>query len=386
MKNKNYVFSFLYVIGSIFIVAGHCKNGGINFLFNYFPVYSFHLGLFMFCSGYFYKDSCEDNFKSYLWKKVKRLILPMFIWHFIYGLFVELIKLKGFSFGNHISLYNLFIAPWVNGHQFVFTMCLWYIPSLFIVEIFTCLFRKILKKKLVINEYIFFIFYLVLGLGGIYLSTHNSETGLWLLLKRTLYFMPFYGLGILYNRKLEKFDVKINNILYFGFLLVINLIVIFFNKGAISYTPSWCNNFSNNYIMPFIIGFIGIAFWLRIAKILEPISQKSKIVEIISSNAYPIMVHQFLGFFTLNTVFAITSKFLPLFHNFNWIQYKSSIWYTYCPKGLTQFLILYLIAGIMVPIIIAKLLTKLKQIIKYEEHKKVIVQKISNVLSNPLIK
>ena len=29
----NYVFKFLYTIGIIFIVVGHCKNGGISIFY-----------------------------------------------------------------------------------------------------------------------------------------------------------------------------------------------------------------------------------------------------------------------------------------------------------------------------------------------------------------
>lgn len=116
---KNYIFVFLYAIGSIFIVAGHCQNGGINLAFDIFPIYSFHLGLFMFCSGYFYKSKNENELGKYAWKKIKRLIIPMFIWNIVYGLFVQLTRLKGFTIGGDFTLYNLFVQPIKNGHQYI---------------------------------------------------------------------------------------------------------------------------------------------------------------------------------------------------------------------------------------------------------------------------
>ena len=147
-NNKKFVFVFLY-----------CKSGGINLAFDIFPVYSFHIGLFVFCSGYFYKNKNESNLKGYIWKKFKKLIIPMFLWNIAYGVFVQLTRLKGFTIGSDFTLYNLFIAPIIDGHQFEYNLCFWFIPSLFLIEIMTCFIRKIVSKFANINEYIFFIFY-----------------------------------------------------------------------------------------------------------------------------------------------------------------------------------------------------------------------------------
>lgn len=371
-SNKNPVFVFLYAIGSILVVAGHCNNGGINLAFDLFPIYAFHLGLFMFCSGYFYKDKCEENVAKYVWKKFKRLIIPMYIWNFVYGFFVQLTKLKGFSLGKDITAYNLFVAPIINGHQFVYNTCFWFIPSLFLVEVITCCIRKILNKGNLINEYIFYAFYLALGVLGVYLSNKGFNKEWWLLLVRTLYFFPFYGLGILYKRKLEKFD-KLNNAVYFTIVILIQLIVIFIEGKRVKFTPSWCNDFTSNLLLPFIVGYLGIAFWLRIAKILEPITKKSKIINTIADNAYSIMAHQFLGFFILKCLYAIGSKFIPLFSNFDWAKFKSDIWYYYCPKNINQFLILYVVMGILVPIGIARILNICKKtIVKFVDNKKML--------------
>jgi len=359
---KNFVFVFLYAIGSIFIVAGHCNNGGINLAFDIFPVYSFHLGLFMFCSGYFYKSKNENELIKYTCKKFIRLIIPMFIWNIIYGLFVQLTRLKGFTIGEDFTLYNLFIQPLKNGHQFGYNMCFWFIPELFLIEIITCAIRKTLNKITNINEYVFFIFYFLLGILGVYLSNKCLNKGWWLLLVRTLFFFPFFGLGIFYCRKLEKFD-KLPNILYFFIVIAIQLIIIYVEGKAPCFTPSWCNDFTSNLILPFLVGFLGIAFWLRIAKILEPITMNSKLINCISNNAYPIMTHQFLGFFILKCIYGILSKITPLFSTFSFVNFKSNIWYYYYPKNQV-FLILYLIFGLTIPILINTIIIKTKSIIE----------------------
>lgn len=170
-KTFDYRFAFLYTLGSFLIVLGHVSEyNNINILFDWFRPFSFHIALFVFCSGYFYKRKNEENFKNFLWKKFKHLIIPTFIWNILYGLFVYLLRYKGFNIGEEITLYNIFVSPIINGHQFDFNMCCWFVPSLFIVQIVTCLLRKFLNRIRVLNEYAMFILYLGIGILGVYLA------------------------------------------------------------------------------------------------------------------------------------------------------------------------------------------------------------------------
>lgn len=41
-ENINYAFRFLYAIGIILIVAGHCENGGISLFYEWFEPHAFH--------------------------------------------------------------------------------------------------------------------------------------------------------------------------------------------------------------------------------------------------------------------------------------------------------------------------------------------------------
>ena len=55
INKKNKVFLILSFFGIVFVVLGHLNdvNIGVNILF---PYYSFHMALFAFVSGYFFKD------------------------------------------------------------------------------------------------------------------------------------------------------------------------------------------------------------------------------------------------------------------------------------------------------------------------------------------
>ena len=339
------------------------NSGGVSLFYEWFAPYAFHLALFVFTSGYFYKEDNEKHVTKYIWKKFKRLIIPMYIWNLIYGIFVQITRLKDFTIGGDFNFTNLVIAPITNGHQFIYNMASWFLVPLFIVETINVIFRKLAKKIKIRNEYVFSVVYLLLGMAGIkFASEGNYAPGWQLLLDRVLYFLPFYGLGILYKTKLEEKD-KLNNIAYFSIVFLLQLIVITANKGLITYTPSWCNNFTGDLILPFIIAILGIAFWLRVARIIEPIIKNSKVVNLIADNTYAIMMHQFMGFFIVKTIFALLSKFIPMFKDFNWNLYKTDIWYLYLPENLSQWRIVYLIAGIAIPIVISISIRKLFKLI-----------------------
>jgi len=359
--NIDYRFKIMYALGIIFIVAGHCRNGGISILYDWFPPYSFHLGLFAFCSGYFYKDNAEENIFRYILKKIKNLIIPLYLWNFVYAVIVYFLSLNGFTIGvdeKNIFL-KLFILPITDGHQFEFNMGGWFVIPLFILQVVNVLFRK--QKLLHKNETFYFFIYLFLGIIGVYLASKGYNKGLWLVLVRTLYFFPFYGLGIYYKRVLEKHD-KTSNIKYFTILFSIALVIILIYGKMPTYTPSWCNNFVDGPILPFCVGFLGIAFWFRISKIVEPLIGRSKIINLIGNNTYSIMINHFLGFWLINLILGIINKTTSLCEKFDWNLFKTDVFYFYIPNNIYQFRIIYLVAGIVFSIAIQYLINYAKKI------------------------
>ena len=371
MNKIDYRFKFLYFIGIISIIISHCGSGGIDLLYNWFPFNSFFLALFAFTSGYFFQENKTEHTVQYIVYKFKKLIVPLYLYNLFYGIFVVFSKQFGFTIGNEFSLHNLLIEPIKTGHQFVYNLPCWFVIPLFMIEVFYMILYKILKTfHIKTNDYVLFVCELALGLAGIYIAKCGYYTEWWLVLTRFLYFVPFYGLGILYKYKLEKLD-KAPNILYFSFIIILQLLIITIYEQPIFYSIVWCNNFTHNIFMPFVIGIIGIAFWLRIGRVLIPVLKKSKCLIIITDNSYSIMANQMLGFMFIKTVFAILSQYTTLCNGFDMAQYKTNIWYFYLPKGISQWEILYVIAGLVIPIIIQLFLNKGKNtLIKLYKKKK----------------
>lgn len=359
-EKENIQFRLLYFFGILLIVAGHCDGGSISLFYEWFPAYSFHNALFVFCSGYFFLKNRNLVFKDFFKKMLLKFIVPLYAWNFVYGLIIMILHHFDFSFGEPLSLKSLFLLPIYDGHQFVFNIPTWFIPTLLILQIISYFLVKFIghKNKLYI---LYFAISLFLGFVGVSLAMHGYQHGWLQLLCRIFYFIPFFSFGIVYRLFLEKYD-KLSNVFYFTILFFISLIFIYTFGGTKGYHPSWCKDFDNIY-RPFIVGFIGIFFWLRISKILVPSLKNSSVVNYISKNTYHIMIHHLFGFFILNSIWFVSSKILTFINGFNIEQYKSNIYYLYLPKDLIQFRLLYVVFGIGISLLINFIINKIKILI-----------------------
>lgn len=348
----NYQFKLLYAIGIWIILAGHCEGGGISLFYDWFHPYAFHLGLFVFSSGYFYKEIYEKNVLKYVIKKIKKLIIPLYLWNFFYAIVVTIGAYKGFTIGAGVDFDKLFIAPITHGHQFLFNLAGWFVVPLFMIEIYNILLRKALHF---LNEttldYLMLFTGILIGFIGISISNKGYTQGGWLILIRMMNFLPFYVCGYFYKKYLEKKDT-LNNLIYFGSIMALNLILSLYHGGIYSFTQAWGDYSNTSPAIVYILGFSAIAFWLRVSKILTPILGRNKWINLIANNSYAIMIHHFLGFMLVKTLFACLYKFTIYCQDFNWNAYQSDLWYYYLPKGVKQCLIIYMFAGILIPIVI----------------------------------
>lgn len=146
MKETNYAFRLLSAFAIITVVAGHMNHGGLKFLYRLFVEYQFHVVTFVFIAGYFYKETAEDAVWPYIRKKALHLLVPMYVWNFIYGVLVQWMKQAGIiTFGVDLSFDSLVILPLYHGHQFFFTLALWFVPPLFFAETLHVLLRRIAR-------------------------------------------------------------------------------------------------------------------------------------------------------------------------------------------------------------------------------------------------
>lgn len=124
---ENKIFRILSAIGIILVVAGHL---GYNLfeIGDLFPYYSFHVFIFLFVSGYFYKKEAEERIGSYILGKCITLLVPYFLWNLFYGILTNILHGAGFAIGEPLSFKTLFLSPFLDGHQFMYNFPAWFVP------------------------------------------------------------------------------------------------------------------------------------------------------------------------------------------------------------------------------------------------------------------
>ena len=360
-KDENMQFKILYFIGILLIVSGHCDGASVPLFYIWFPDYSFHLALFVFCSGYFFVKNKEKDIGDFIKKLIKKFLIPLYVWNLIYGILITILHHFGIKYGAGLSWRSLVLSPILDGHQFVFNLSSWFIVPLFIIQFINIFMIKTISKK-DYYFYIHFVISLLIGFIGIEMAIRGYNQGLYLLVARISYFIPFFSLGMLYKNNLEKYD-KLSNVKYFIILFSIDLLMIYSFGKLKAYTPSLANDYDVFY-RPFLAGTLGIAFWLRISKILVPILKDSKIVMTISNNTFAIMMHHLAGFFVLNSFCFLINKYIIHLKEFNTEQFTQSIWYRYLPKHIENFNIIYAIFGIVFSLTIYKISKYVKSLPK----------------------
>lgn len=357
-RGLNMQFCLLSVLGMIFVVDGHLNNSYLD-IGGLVPYYSFHMPLFAFISGYFYKRGSEACLVTYTKKKVIRLLGPYMVYNLAYGIIAQGLHRAGFAFGGDLNLQNLFVEPFITGHQFEYNLAAWFVPALFLVEMANVLIRRLLRlvsEKSVSgrhSEYGIFILYLAVGAGGILLARSGHYQGGWLTLVRMMFLLPCYEAGTLYKEKLETRD-KAGHGVYFGLILVTELVLAMSGRPLI-YSVAFCNGFTGLWL-PYITAGLGIAFWLRVTRILAPAFEGGRYIKYFGTHTYAVMMHHIMALMALKTVFAFLAKYTSLFVGFSFEQYKADLWYCYFPKGLPQFRIVYLMCAVILPLLFQKIL------------------------------
>lgn len=344
MKKKyNEQFIILSAIGIILVMFGHLNLPILSF-HELLPYYSYHVMLFVFISGYFYHPEEETHIYSYIKRKFARLILPYMGWNLFYGIIITCIHkwgTAGITFGENISLYNYFIAPFLSGHQYMLHAAAWFVPALFLLQLCNIIGRKFLSLLRIKNEYMITVLYFLIGFTVVYLAKRGSVYDYYKLPGRLMLMAPMFQLGHLYHTHLEKRDT-LPSVPYFLILTVLQFLVMYYTHGAVNYSVVWVTGFANGVVMPFITATIGILFWLRISRLLQHALQK-KLPPVIKwlknflywtgTHTYGIMMHHLFGFFLFNELLSLLHNRCSLLSLFEMERFQGDIYYTYCASG-----------------------------------------------------
>lgn len=367
-QQLNMTFCILSSLAIIMVVAGHLGYSILT-LGELFPYYSFHIPLFMFISGYFYRESEEVHPFLYIKKKVFRLLVPYLIWNLIYGIIAAVMRAYGFTMGEAISFRTLFIEPFLHGYQFIYNYASWFVPVLFIVEILNLSARLILRKVKK-TEWIMLVGSLIVGIVTVQLAIGGHVWGDYKAAGRILFLFPCYQMGRFYHEKLEKHD-KLGNLPYFAIVLAVQALLNICCSG-LAFSSVWCTGFANGPIIPYVTSVTGIAFWLRIARVLTLTVGGSREVRFLGRNTFAVMMHHVMVFMLIKAVFAGIAATTGLCGDFDFEQFYTNIDYIYLVKGAEQFKMVYLAAGVILPLMLQYGLGRVGSGIRSRSHNKAV--------------
>lgn len=369
-KQYNMTFCILSALAIIMVVAGHI---GYNIMTvgDLFPYYSFHVPVFMFISGYFYKESEQEHPFSYLKKKACRLLVPYLIWNLAYGLLARALRAGGFAMGEEISLRTLFVDPFLHGYQFLYNYAAWFVPVLLVIEVINLFvrlafgwalgwIRNLTGRNLEwLTEWVMLAGSLLAGMMVVWLAIGGHVWGNYKAPGRILFLFPCYQMGQFYHKKLEAHDT-LGNFPYFAIVLGIQVILNVCCNG-LAFSSVWCTGFGNGPVIPYVTIVSGIAFWLRIAKVLEPVLGKSPAAGYLGRNTFAVMMHHVLAFMLVKMIIAGVAAHTGYCADFDFVQFYTNIDYFYLAGGSEAFKMVYLAAGVALPVALKYGAEKMKE-------------------------
>ncbi|OHD38167.1 MAG: hypothetical protein A2015_15015 [Spirochaetes bacterium GWF1_31_7] len=301
-------------IGILLVVVGHVFIEGNMFSVRRW-IYSFHMPLFFFISGYLYRISKNVDFKIYIKNKFSLLIYPYFIFGFLSYIiyligYIIIVKYKGitnipnFQSGIIIPFVGLFFSKINNGYLNV-NMPLWFLPCLFVVQSFFYILRKVIK-----SEYL--LFFVILSLSVLSYYFFNEKIFLPWSIDTAMVALLFYYSGyLMFQYKKYIIDTKFSK-----FILIISLILsmIF---SLLNITVIMGENIYGNFFIFLLSAISGIIFIILFSKL-----NKSKVMIEVGRNSLLILVTHgvfiyvlkalFIFFFNINLEFINSNFFIGI--------------------------------------------------------------------------
>lgn len=209
-------------LGMFFVIWGHAFSTNKGIIRRY--IYSFHMPLFFFASGLSSLKDLELDFKTFLSKKIKTLLIP----YFVVNLFAIVINyiLIYFNIIEYTPLWEYLIGT-IYSHDEVFLIPIgpsWFIITLFLVQVLFYLINKLSK-----NDYQLFNYSIICALFGYLNSISKYEIyGPWHI-ETVFTAVFFYFLGNIFIKNINKIEqLFINKKKAFVLGLCLFLISFFF--------------------------------------------------------------------------------------------------------------------------------------------------------------
>lgn len=217
MNGRKREIDILKGIGIILMIIGHIEFGEIIDK----GIHGFHMVLFIWVSGFLHK-SVNSNFKGWLLKKIRSLLVPYFFFGmcfiFIAGLQVVAHQKNIQDFTNHI-IHLLF----VNTEGLAVAGAIWYLTAIFFIEIIYVIVENNIK-----SDFVKMIMVCAIFAMGILIATFNIKLpwGVGIAFVGVL----FYHIGVC----TKKYETKLQELNrgYGIVFLIVGMLIIMLNSNV----------------------------------------------------------------------------------------------------------------------------------------------------------
>ena len=255
MKREKWA-DILKGIGAVIVVIGHLVlyDGNAKIY-----IYSFHMPLFFFISGYLYHQ--EKSFFQFLLRKVRTLIIPYFMFAFLSIVITYFFETPQMTKGEILK--NLFF---ING-SFIFNSSLWFLITMFFSLIIFYILNKIFKIHNNVKSIVMCLLLLIICVF-LNIKKYKFYFGLEIVPNALLIFI----LGYLYKLNKNKINEKLEKVIGNNLLFICSIIILFILTVALSLYNGRVNmstSIYNNYFIYLSVVIMSLYLYIMIAKKLD---------------------------------------------------------------------------------------------------------------------
>ncbi|MBR5110087.1 MAG: acyltransferase family protein [Clostridia bacterium] len=380
--DPSYRMRVLSVFAITFVVLGHMNfyaRGQLEVTLTepltfhgWFPYYAFHLPLFLFISGYFFPDlpgggAFFPAMLRWIGKKAAKLLLPYYVFSGLSLLAVSWLHPKGLTPWDTFSWAEWLAAPWIKPCLITFATPAWYLPALFLAELFLLLLRQAFRlfiRRGAARETALLAATLLAGAAAVYCKETAAPSEAAVVYLRSVVMLFFMQAGALYRRHLEKHDT-LKSGWYFLMVFAAQLLLILLSgSSALSPELYALIGFGKTGYAYFIGGLTGLLLWLRISALAASVPRKSGLLSFIGKNTMYIMgLHTFAWFLFNTLLHALRGRypFRALLSGFSSAHYQTLY---YCCTKNPRMILLYYAVGMALPLLAAWLLRALFRLLR----------------------
>lgn len=251
-ENRLYWVDKLKGLGMILVLIGHTS---ISSSLNKY-IYTFHMPLFFFLSGYFFKNASDIKLITYIKYKFKKLCIPYFYWSIILFSIAFIEKKLGINPNMDLkkNIIGVFYGNAIDGWLSMYNGPLWFLLCLFVTEILFYIIQKFSSKL---------AYSLIFSTLIAYLDYKFISIRLPWSINLALTAVIFYELGYMFRLN----EAKLNATLYKRRLYVFLLLSINFMLGFMLNIKTDMNmKIYGNYLAFIISAVSGILCYIYISK------------------------------------------------------------------------------------------------------------------------